>query len=79
VQWVRFLWAEGVSEIEIRRRLSVQCGYVALPQRNMYEWITMSKTGRTSVTDEERRGCPSISTSEGSDDGVCPMLLDTLR
>ena len=57
-----FLGAEGIPGAEIHHKLSAQYGNSALPQRSVYDWITMFKNGRTSVTDE-RYGRPSTSTT----------------
>ena len=54
---IRFLWPEGVSGVEIHRRLSAQYGNGVLPQRSLYEWIEKLKNGRTSVTHEGSSAC----------------------
>jgi hypothetical protein len=59
---IRFLWSEGVSGAEIRRRLSTQYGKSVLPQV------------RTSVTHEEA-GRPSMATTDDNIDRVCDMVL----
>ena len=76
---IQFLWAEGVPEAEIHRRLSAHYGNSALPQWSVYDWITMFKNGRTSVTDDERSGRPSTSTTEENVERVCSMILDNRR
>jgi len=57
---IRFLWTEGVTGVQINRRLSAQYGDSALPRRSVYEWIERFQHGRTSVKDEERAGRPSL-------------------
>jgi hypothetical protein len=54
-------------------------GTVALPHHSVYEWITMFKNGHTSVTDDERSGHPSTSTTEENTERVCAMILDNQR
>jgi hypothetical protein len=76
---IRFMWAEGVPGAEIHPRLSAQYGNSALSQRSMNEWIAMFKNGRTSVTDDERSGCPSTSTTEENTERVRTMILDNRR
>ena len=49
---IRFLWSEGVSGVEIHRRLSPQYRNSVLPKRSVYEWIEVLKNGRTGVTHE---------------------------
>jgi hypothetical protein len=73
---IRFLWAEGGQGAEIHRRLSAQYGNSVLPQRSIYERIAMFKNGRTNVTDDERSGCPSTSTTEENTERVRAMILD---
>jgi hypothetical protein len=58
---IRFIWSEGVKG-EIHQRLSTQYGDSALPRRSVCEWIEKFKSGRTSVTHEERAERPSTST-----------------
>ena len=73
------MWAEGAPEAEIHHRLSAQYGNSAIPQRSVYDWITMFKNGRTSVTDDERFGRLSTSTTEGNIERVRTMILDNRR
>ena len=54
---IRFLWSEGISGAEIRRRLSAQYGNSVLPQRGVYQWIEIFKNVRTSVTHEGNGAC----------------------
>ena len=61
---IRFLWSEGVSGVEIHRRLLSQYGDSVLSRRSVYEWIERFKRGRTSVTHEEGAGRPSTSTTD---------------
>jgi len=60
---VRFLWAEGVKPVEIRRRKLAQYGQSTLSQRKVYEWVERFKSGRTRVTDEYLSVRPSTSRS----------------
>jgi len=60
---VRFLWAEGVKPVEIRRRMLAQYGQSTMSQRKVYEWMERFKSGRTCVTDEGLSGRPSTSPS----------------
>jgi hypothetical protein len=62
VMW--FLLTEIGSGSETHRRLSAQYGSSAFPQRSVHEWITMFKHFTKSVSDEERSGRPSTSTTE---------------
>jgi hypothetical protein len=45
----------------------------------VHEWIAMFKNGCTSVTDDERSGRPSTSTTEEITERVCVMILDNQR
>jgi hypothetical protein len=45
----------------------------------MCGWIAMSKNDRTSVTDDERSGRPSTSTTEENTERVRAMILDNRR
>jgi hypothetical protein len=58
---------------------SGQYGNSSLPQRNMYEWITMLKNYRTSANEEERPGRPSTSTIEETTEWVRATILDNRR
>ena len=58
---VRFLWAEGVKPVEIRRRKLAQYGQSTMSQQKVYEWVERFKSGRTSVTYEDRSVRPSTS------------------
>jgi len=51
---------------EIHRRLSAQCGDNVLSQRRVYESIDTFRGGQTNVSDEDRSGRPSTSTTEGN-------------
>jgi len=59
---LRFLGAEGVKPVEIRRMLA-QYGQSTMSQQKVYEWVERFKSGRTRVTDEGRSGRPSTSRS----------------
>jgi hypothetical protein len=61
---VRFLWAEGVTSVEIHHRMLAHYGACTMHQWKIYEWIERSKEGRTSVTDESRPGCTSTSCTD---------------
>ena len=54
---IRFLWSEGVSGVEIHRRLLAQYGNSVLLQRSVYEWIEKFKNILTSVTHEGSCAC----------------------
>jgi len=60
---VRFLWAEGVTPVEIHRHMLAQYGQSTMSQRKVYEWVESFKSGRTRVTGEGRSGRPSTSRS----------------
>ena len=75
----QFLWAEGVPGAEIYHRLSAQYGNSASLQWSVFDWITMFKNGHTSVTDDERSGCPTTSTTEENTERVRAMVLDKQR
>ena len=55
---VRFLSAEGVTFVEIHRRMLAQYGQSTISQRKDYEWVERFKSDRTRVTDEGRSGRP---------------------
>ncbi len=62
---IKFLSAEGVNWCEIHRQLCVVFseGNVTL-LRSIYQWITISKAGKTSMHDEQHKGHPSISVND---------------
>ena len=60
---VQFLWAEGVTPVEIHRHMLAQHGQSTMSQQKVYEWVQRFKSGRTRVTDEGRSGRPSTSRS----------------
>jgi hypothetical protein len=75
---IRFLWANDVPRAETYSRFSAQYGNSTLPQRSVYEWITMNKTGCTSVTDVRSEGS-FTSTTEENTERVPAMILDNRR
>ena len=61
---IRFLWAEGVPDAAMHRRISVQYGNSVVSQRMVYEWIKRFKNGRTSIKHEEGARRPSTSITD---------------
>jgi hypothetical protein len=59
--------------------LSANRGDNVLLQRIVYEWAEMFQNGRTILTDTERLGLPSISTSDDKQDQDRAMILDDRR
>lgn len=55
---IRFLWAEGVSDADIHRRLLMQYGDSVIPRCSVYKWINKFKTGQTSIRHEGRLARP---------------------
>ena len=53
---IRFLSSEGVTPIEIHRRMKVQYGDVCLSLQQVYEWTRKFMNGISSVTDSPRPG-----------------------
>jgi len=53
---IRFLSSEGVSTIEIHRRMNVQYGDACLSLQQVYEWTGKFMNGISSVTDSPRPG-----------------------
>ena len=76
---IRFLWSEGLPEVEIHKRLLAQYGDNALSKRTVYEWIEKFKSGRTNVKHAEGAGRPSTSTSEAKTEQVQQMILGNRR
>jgi hypothetical protein len=72
------LWAV-VPGAEINFTLSAQYGVSVLPQRNVYEWITVFKNGRTILTDQERSGSLSTSITEENIERVLVVIMSNRR
>jgi hypothetical protein len=69
----------GWKGVEIHRHLLSQYGDNALPQRSLHGWTEMYKNGWTNVTDAERSGRRSTSTSDDKQEQDRAMILDDRR
>jgi hypothetical protein len=71
----RCVLAEGVPWAEISHRVSAKCGNSAL----LNVWLTICKSGCTSVTTEERSGQTFTSCTNESIQLVCALVLNNLQ
>jgi hypothetical protein len=67
---IRSVRPEDVKTSEIYRNMLAQYSEHCMPQKNLYEWVDRFKSGRASLDNEERTGCPSTS---GTDDHRAEM------
>ena len=76
---VYFLWKEGSSASDIKRRLKNVFKESALKKTAVYNWISRFEAGRTSLEDNERLGRPSLSTSDDLVDQVKSLVQEDGR
>jgi hypothetical protein len=75
----RFLWAKGVKDAEMHRRMAVQYGNSVMSQRIVCEWIERFKNGRTSVKHGEGTGRQSTTITDTDAERVYGMILQNRR
>jgi hypothetical protein len=53
-----------------------QYGENSFMQRNVYQWVGRLQSGRTSVIDEDRSGCPTTSQTVGSVEQLIALVQE---
>jgi hypothetical protein len=76
---VRELLAESIRRAKIRPIRSAQYGNSALPQRSVYERITMFKNRNTNIAGEKRSASLSTSTKKKNFDRFLTKILVNRR